>query len=99
MGKKSGSGIQIRDEQPRSYFRELRNHFFGIKILKFFDADPRSGIRDGKNLDPGWKKLGSGIRNTAYSTYLHTGTVASSLFELAYVTVGRVLHLSKNIFC
>ncbi len=47
-GKKS---IRIRDEQPRSYFRELRNHFFGVKILKFFAADP----------DPRWKKLGSGI--------------------------------------
>ncbi len=30
-GKKSGSGsgIQIRNELPRSYFRELRNHFLG----------------------------------------------------------------------
>jgi hypothetical protein len=29
MGKKSGSGsqIRIRDEQPGSYFRELRNNF------------------------------------------------------------------------
>jgi hypothetical protein len=24
-----------------------------VKILKFFDADPGSRIRDGKNLDPG----------------------------------------------
>jgi hypothetical protein len=46
-------------DQPRSYFRELRNHFFGVKILKFFDADPgsvmkkfRSGIRHGKISDP-----------------------------------------------
>jgi hypothetical protein len=50
--------IQIRDEQPGSYFRELRSNFFGkiTKILKFFDADPGSGmekfrIRDGKNSD------------------------------------------------
>jgi hypothetical protein len=28
------------------------------KILKFFDADPGSNIRDGKNSDPG-----SGIQN------------------------------------
>jgi hypothetical protein len=42
MGKKSGSG-------SGSYFLELRNHFFWVKILKFFDADP------------GWKKFGSGI--------------------------------------
>jgi hypothetical protein len=50
MGKNSGSGYgtRNRDEQPRSYFQELRNHFFGVKILKFFDADP------------GWKNFGSG---------------------------------------
>jgi hypothetical protein len=47
MGRKSASGSGIRDEQPRSYFPELRNHFFGffeVKILKFFDADPGSGM-------------------------------------------------------
>jgi hypothetical protein len=56
MGKMtgSGSGIRIRDEKPGSYFQELRNHFLGLKkILKFFDADPESGIQGGKNLDPG----------------------------------------------
>jgi hypothetical protein len=58
MGKKSGSGSGIRDEQPGSYFLELRNHFFWIKILKFFDANPGSGmetirIRDGKKSNPG----------------------------------------------
>jgi hypothetical protein len=29
MGKKSGSGIQIRDKHPGSYFTELGNNFFG----------------------------------------------------------------------
>jgi hypothetical protein len=40
MGEKSGyrSGIRIPDEQPGSYFRELRKCFW-VKILKFFDAD------------------------------------------------------------
>ena len=67
-GRKSVSGSGIRDEQPGSYFLELRNHFLaflGVKILKFFDADPGSGIetvgsgietvriRDGKKSDPG----------------------------------------------
>jgi hypothetical protein len=60
-GRKSESGSGIRDEQPGSYFLELRNHFFaffGVKILKFFDEDPGwrqfgSGIRDGKKSDPG----------------------------------------------
>ncbi len=47
MGKKSGSGSGIRDEKPGSYFRELRNHFFVVvKIPKFLDANPGSGIRE-----------------------------------------------------
>jgi hypothetical protein len=55
MGKKSGSGSGIRDEQPGSYFLELRNLFW-VKILQFFEADP-----GWKNSDPGWKKVGTGI--------------------------------------
>jgi hypothetical protein len=47
MGKK----IRIRDEQPVSYFRQLRNNFW-VKILE---------IRDGKSSNPGWKKFGSVI--------------------------------------
>jgi hypothetical protein len=39
MGKKSGSVSGIRDEQPGSYFLELRTIFW-VEILKFFDADP-----------------------------------------------------------
>jgi hypothetical protein len=58
MGKISGSGfgIRIRDEQPGSYFRELRNNFLGLKYLNSLIR-----IRDGKNSDPGWKIFGSGI--------------------------------------
>jgi hypothetical protein len=37
--------------QPRSYFRELRNHFFGLKYLNYLMR-----IRD-----TGWKKYGSGM--------------------------------------
>jgi hypothetical protein len=51
-GRKSASGSGIRDEQPGSYFLELRNNFlafFGVKIRKFFDEDP------------GWRQLGSGM--------------------------------------
>ncbi len=50
MGKKIR--IRIHDDQPRSYFRELRNHFFGLKYLNSFMQ-----IRD-----LGWEKFGSGIR-------------------------------------
>jgi hypothetical protein len=42
----SGSGMKILDHFPRAY-----TQFFGLKILKFFDADPgsfRPWIRDGK---------------------------------------------------
>ncbi len=65
-GRKSASGSGIRDEQPGSYFLELRNHFFcffRVKILKFFDEDPGSGMKRVRIQDPGWKKVGSGIRD------------------------------------
>ncbi len=35
--------IRIRDKYPGSYFRELSNIFFGLKILKSFVADPDPG--------------------------------------------------------
>jgi hypothetical protein len=65
-GRKLASGSGIRDEQPGSYFLEHRNHFFaflGVKILKFFDKDPGSGMETVRFRDPGWIKVGSGIRN------------------------------------
>jgi hypothetical protein len=48
MGKKTGSvsGMNKQDHNSES----LENKFFGVKILKLFDADPGSGI---KNSDPG----------------------------------------------
>jgi len=55
MGRKSASGSGIRDEQPGSYFLELRNHFFAcleVKILKFFDEDPGSGMETVRIRDP-----------------------------------------------
>jgi hypothetical protein len=63
-GRKSASGPGIRDDQPGSYFLELRNHFvafLGVKILKFFDEDPGSGMETVRIRDPGWKKVGSEI--------------------------------------
>jgi hypothetical protein len=72
-GRKSASGSGIRDEQPGSYFLDLRNHFFaffGVKILKFFDEDPGSGMETVRIRDPGWKKVGSGI--SVFVKSLHT---------------------------
>jgi hypothetical protein len=65
-GRKSASGFGIRDEQPGSYFLELKNHFFaffGVKILKFFDEDPGSAMETVRIRDPGWRQFGSGIRD------------------------------------
>ncbi len=58
MGKKSRSesGIRIRDKGRIS---ESLETIYGVKILKFFDADPDLGIF--LTLDPGWEKFGSGI--------------------------------------
>ena len=56
MGKKSrsGSGMNIPDHIPESLITNFR-----VKILKFFDADPVSGIFETQ--DPGWEKFGSGV--------------------------------------
>jgi hypothetical protein len=40
---------------------ESSETFFRVKMIKFFDSDPVSGIKDGKDSDSGWKKLGFGI--------------------------------------
>ncbi len=52
MGKKIR--IRIRDEQPVSYFQELRNSFFGFK--KYLNSFMRI-------LDPEWKIFVCRIRN------------------------------------
>jgi hypothetical protein len=55
-----------RDEQPGSYFLELRNHlfaFFGVKILNFFDEDPGSGMETVRIRDPGSRMIKSRIRD------------------------------------
>jgi hypothetical protein len=48
---------------------------FWVKILKFFKADPGSGM---ENSDPGWKKFGSRIQDkhpgSATLKYVLTGT-------------------------
>ncbi len=69
-GQKVSIRIRDRDEQPGSYFLELRNHFFWVKILIFFDADPGSGMVTVLIRDPGWKKVGpgSGINNPGSAT-------------------------------
>jgi hypothetical protein len=61
MGKKSGSrsGIRIRDEDLDPISESLEPIFW-VKILKFFDADPGSGMEKIRIWDPRQKKFGSG---------------------------------------
>ncbi len=65
MGRNSASGSGIRDEQPGSYFLELRNHFFVLKYLNSLMRIRDPGWRQFGSgiLDPGWKKVVSGIRD------------------------------------
>jgi hypothetical protein len=58
MDKKTGS--RIRDEQPESYFREIRNQFFWLKYLSYLMR-----IRDRKKIrirDLRWKNSDTGSR-------------------------------------
>jgi hypothetical protein len=96
MGRKSASGSGIRDEQPGSYFLELKNHsfgFFGVKIFKFFDDDPGSGMETVRIRDPVWKKVGSGIRDK------HPGsaTLCSTIFSTSHCFVENQLNEFLNI--
>jgi hypothetical protein len=79
MGRKSASGSGIRDEQPGSYFLELRNHFlfFGVK---FFE-DPGSGMETVWIRGPGWKRVGAGIRDK------HPGSATLNFFKSSYFEV------------
>jgi hypothetical protein len=57
-----GSGMNY----PDHIFKSLETIFllfWGLKYLKFFDEDPGSGMETVRIRDPGWKKVGSGIRD------------------------------------
>jgi hypothetical protein len=60
MGKKSGSGSGMNNPY---YISEGIETIFWVKILKFFDADPGSGMEKIRTKIRGWKKIGSGIRD------------------------------------
>jgi hypothetical protein len=50
---------------PDHIFQNSETIFFGggVKILKFFDEDPGSGMETVRIRDPGWRQFGSGIRD------------------------------------
>jgi hypothetical protein len=105
MGRKSASGSGIRDEQPRSYFLELRNHFFVFFGLKYVNSlmrirDPGSGMETVRIRDPGWIKVGSGIRDKhpgsaslkSVGRHSYSPLQDCGLLLCSHVTV-RLLHL------
>jgi hypothetical protein len=51
-----GSGMNNPD-----HISESLETIFWVNILKFFDADPGSGMEKIWIRDPGWKKFGSGM--------------------------------------
>jgi hypothetical protein len=88
--------IRIRDEQPGSHFLELRNRFFAffwVKILKFFDEDPGSGLETVRIRDPGWKIVGSGIRDK------HPGsaTLKNTKISVPYVCFFYTGQVQKSV--
>jgi hypothetical protein len=61
MGRKSASGSGINN--PNHIFWSLETFFLLFLGLKYFDADPGSGMKTVRIRDLGWKKVGSGIRD------------------------------------
>jgi hypothetical protein len=59
MGRKIS--IRVRDDNPDHISESLKNNFW-VKILKFFDVDPGSGMEKIRIRVPGWEKVGFGIK-------------------------------------
>ncbi len=96
-------------ENPRNFFRELRNSFLELKILKFFDADP----------DPGSGNFLAGIRGensqhrknscffrpehiheyklTSYSLYAAVSVGLQTADIIEYLTRYRISMSQKNL--
>jgi hypothetical protein len=56
-----GSGIRGSGmNNPDHILESLETVFLW---LKYFDADPKSGMEKNRVRDPGWEKIGSGIRD------------------------------------
>jgi hypothetical protein len=62
----------------------------GVKILKFFDEDLGSGMETVRIRDPGWKKVGSGIRDK------HPGSATLSIRRLFTYRKSKSRHFRDN---
>jgi hypothetical protein len=97
MGKKSGSGSGIRDEQAGSYFLDLRNHFLGLKYLNSL-MDPGSGMETIRIRDPGWEKVGSGINIPDLQHCMEDSPTLDIpfLYRTGWLTNAKFKHISKS---
>jgi hypothetical protein len=96
-----GSGMN----NPDHILKSLETIFFaflGVKILKFFDEDPGSEIRDGDSSDPGsgirdGKKLdpGSGINIPDPQHCMDTGGRGTKRCRLSWLTNCALLYEPK----
>jgi hypothetical protein len=71
MGKKLGFGSVVNN--PDHISESLRKIVFWVKIHKFFDADPGSGIDKIRIQDPGGKHFDPGFRINIPDPILNTG--------------------------
>jgi hypothetical protein len=62
------------------HISEILGTIFRVKMLKFFDADPGSGMEKIRIRDPVWETFGSGLRDK------HPGsaTLLESLVNVVY---------------
>jgi hypothetical protein len=95
--------IRIRDEESGSYFLELRNHFLGVKILKFFDSDgdssdPGSGMEKSwiRDKHPGSATLGLLVGCVALKTGDHVLNVGSIVLGQETVSRLGIFHLQAR---
>jgi hypothetical protein len=97
MGKKTK--IRIRDEDPGSYFRELRVNFLGLKYLKSL-----MWIRNLSDPGSGMEKFGSWIRDvivypgSATLLYFDFDLKRNKYFSLALFSNYRVPVRSKYLY-
>jgi hypothetical protein len=61
-------------------------------LLKFFDEDPGSGMETVRIRDPGWKKVGSGIREK------HPGSATLGLSRSKAFVLLLLFQKRSNIF-
>jgi hypothetical protein len=88
MCKKSGSGSVMNNPD---HISQSQNIFFGLKYLHSFYVYPGSGLDKIRVRDPGWKEIGTGIRDK------HPGSATLPLLFLKTQIQERLTHLAYGV--